>query len=264
MENSTYLPPVDQLLTYGDCLELQRKKKKPDYVTELQLTAEQIPELIRMATDPELLWADSESLEVWAPIHAWRSLGQLRAEAAIEPLISLFDHNDDDDWIGTELPSSLGKIGAVAIPHLQAYLTDQSHDYWSRATANDALKEIGINHPEARADVVAALMQALEQFKQNSTVLNGFILASLLDLKAVEAAPLIERAFAANRIDESIAGDWGDVQVDFKLKSRAELPQPPKSMQEMLSYFHVTSPTPKRQAAQGFAAQPKLSKKRRK
>ena len=59
MENFTYLPPVDQLLTYGDCLELQRKKKKPDYVTELQLTAEQIPELIRMATDPKLLWADS-------------------------------------------------------------------------------------------------------------------------------------------------------------------------------------------------------------
>jgi hypothetical protein len=31
----------------------------------------------------------------------------------------------------------------------------------------------------------------------------------------VEAAPLIERAFAAKRIDLSVMGDWEDAQVEL-------------------------------------------------
>ncbi|MBD1862704.1 MULTISPECIES: hypothetical protein [Trichocoleus] len=52
---------------------------------------------------------ESEGLEIWAPIHAWRSLGQLRAEAAIEPLLSLLHRMDDEgnEWIGEELPEVL-------------------------------------------------------------------------------------------------------------------------------------------------------------
>lgn len=69
------------------------------------LTEEHIPELIRMATDPELNNADSESSEVWAPLHAWRAFGQLRAEQAIEPLAGLL--NMDDDWVSDELPAGL-------------------------------------------------------------------------------------------------------------------------------------------------------------
>lgn len=38
----------------------------PDYL-KLGLTGEHVPELIRMALDEELHWADSESDAVWAP-----------------------------------------------------------------------------------------------------------------------------------------------------------------------------------------------------
>jgi hypothetical protein len=70
--------------------------KHPDYLA-LGLGPEHIPDLIRMATDEELNQADSESLKVWANVHAWRVLGQLRAAAAIEPLFSLLHRTDDDD-----------------------------------------------------------------------------------------------------------------------------------------------------------------------
>ena len=80
------------------------------------LTAGQIPELIQMARDEELHRADSDSLEVWAPIHAWRALGQLRAEAAIVPLLRLLERIDeeDDDWVVEELPVVFGMIGPTA------------------------------------------------------------------------------------------------------------------------------------------------------
>ena len=76
-----YQPPVDQLLSYGN--PGTPTAEWPDYVGEFGLTAEHIPDLIRMATDRKLNLANVDSLEVWAPLHAWRALGQLRAEAAI-------------------------------------------------------------------------------------------------------------------------------------------------------------------------------------
>src|SRR5260221_13933415 len=98
MVQTTYQPPVDKLLTYGDARTFT---EWPNYLV-LGLTADHIPELIRMATDPALNSATSDTLEVWAPIHALRALGQLHAEAALEPLISLVDKVDDDDSLFEE------------------------------------------------------------------------------------------------------------------------------------------------------------------
>ena len=107
--NKIYSPLVSSLLTYGDCREFHGW---PDYL-ELGFKQEHIPELIEMATDDNLNKGDPKSLAVWSPVHAWRTLGQLRAEAAIEPLITLlrmFDV-DDDHFVGEEIPKVFGMIG---------------------------------------------------------------------------------------------------------------------------------------------------------
>jgi hypothetical protein len=121
MSQTLYTFPVNQLLALGD---VRDETHWPDYLA-YGLDTSHILELIRMGTDEELQWADSESVEVWAPVHAWRALGQLRAEAAIEPLLGLLKNIDeeDDDWADTELPKVFGLIGPAAIPALTAYLT---------------------------------------------------------------------------------------------------------------------------------------------
>ena len=116
--NSNYTQPVATLLSYG---ERRYLKQWPDYLA-LGFTPEHIPELIRLATDAELHWAHSDSSEVWAPVHAWRALGQLHAEEAIEPLMRLFHELEDSDQVGEELPFIYGMIGASAIPTLAHYL----------------------------------------------------------------------------------------------------------------------------------------------
>lgn len=42
-----------------------------------------VPELLRLVSDESLHGADSNSSEVWVPLHAWRALGQLRSPTAI-------------------------------------------------------------------------------------------------------------------------------------------------------------------------------------
>ncbi len=234
MENahtSSYAPPVDQLLTYGEGQSVS-PDDWPNYL-ELGLGPEQIPELIRMATDEDLNWADSDSLEVWAPIHAWRALGQLRAEAAVEPLLSLFETLDESDWVMEELPEVFAMIGPAALAALAAYIADVSYDEEARMSAIPSVEQIGTRWPEARPACVALLMKQLERFAENEPEVNGFLILGLVELHAIEAAPLIERAFAARRVDLMVMGDWEDVQVKLGLllPEEAEQRRPKKLLE---------------------------------
>ena len=217
-----YSPPLDRLLSCGDPRPMQ---DRPDYLA-MGFGAEHIPELIRMATDEKLNNSDSDSLEVWAPLHAWRTLGQLRAEAAIEPLVGLFARidRDEDDWVSDDLPMVFGEIGLRALPALSGYLADPSHGLESRLAAAHGIMEIGTQHAESRDQCVAALSHQLEQFKKNSRNLNGALISLLLDLDAVEAGPLMEQAFAAKKVDESVAGDWEEVQLALGRGEEDEIP----------------------------------------
>ncbi len=230
MSDTQYTPPVDKLLTYG---EAERTDQWPDYL-ELGIGPEHIPELMRLAADPELNEADSESLEVWAPLHAVRALGQLHAESVIPPLLALLDQLVGDEWMVQEIPEAIGAIGPTAIPIVSAYLADSSHGLYQYAAAAQAFVEICKRHPEARADCIAALMKHLEAYKQNDETLNSFIIGDLAGLKALEALPQIERVFADDRVDTVFIG-LDDVYVEMGLKEREEMP--PLSLEEVLSSF---------------------------
>jgi hypothetical protein len=216
-----YQPPVDRLLTYGES-ERITPDEWPDY-RELGIGPEHVPDLIQIATDEELNEAASESTEVWAPVHAWRALGQLRAVEAVEPLLELFDRLEDDDWVHEELPEVFGMIGPAALPALAAYIADLSHTDSSRISAITGIEKIGKRWPNARGECIAILEERLERFEENEPDVNGFIVVALVELGAKEAAPMIERAFDEGYVDRMVMGDWDDVQVELGLKSAEEV-----------------------------------------
>lgn len=216
--NMDYQPPVDQLLTLGEPEGLVNSDKWLDYLA-YGLTQEHIPELIRMAADEELNQADQESLEVWAPIHAIRALGQLRAEAAIEPLIQLMDTQQDDEWMQEDLPRVFGLIGPAAIPVLAAALADTARDVYRRAYTANALLEIAEKHPESSAECISIIVRQLERSDEVNPELNGFLVSDLADLKDTTLLPVIEQAYKNNKVDELII-NFEDVQAEMGLIER--------------------------------------------
>jgi len=206
-----YAPPVSALLRLGDPRELKKKTT----AKALGIGREQIPDLIRMATDDTLNFADGDTPLVWAPLHAWRLLGEIKAPEAVEPLISLFRRLDEDfdDWIADEVPDVLVQIGTPALPPLMAFLNDAANGTNSRNEAASAIAKLAETYPDVRDSCIDALKGQLEQYAQQSMEFNGFLVWMLLDLHAAEALPIIERAFAAGRVDESFAGDWEDIQT---------------------------------------------------
>lgn len=221
--DASYPEPVSKLLTLGDP---RGQREWLDY-RALGLTAENVPALVEMALDEDLNMSDPVSDEVWAPLHAWRALGQLGAGEAAESLTGLLYRIDEhgDDWVGEELPEVFGMIGPAAIPALSAYLANGAHGLWARIAAAHGLSEIGQRHPEAREACVAALTQPLKRFRHDDPTLNGFVISYLLELDAVEAVPLMRRAFAADAVDLMVVGDWEDVQIELGMLDERRTPK---------------------------------------
>jgi hypothetical protein len=183
-----------------------------------------------------LRWETADDDEAqWAPVHAWRALGRLGAAEAAEPLLKVLRYVDDygDDWTGEDLPLVYGQLGPGAVPALAGYLLQAEHGTWARTAASSGLEEIGKRHPDARGACVAALSAALEHYADQDEALNGSLAGSLVALQAVEAAPVLEQAFAAGKVDEMVIGDWEDVQIALGLKAEREHPRkvPPEMVQ---------------------------------
>lgn len=87
-----------------------------------------------------------------------------------------------------------------------------------RWAAVSGLANIGVAWPEARSEMVGILTAQLEEQAVWDAGVNGVIVDALIQLEAVESAGAIERAFQAKRVDETITGDWDDVQVELGLK----------------------------------------------
>jgi HEAT repeat protein len=141
--------------------------------------------------------------------------------------------NIDDDWISTELPKVLGEFGQTALEPVSSYLADPTHDEWARESAAEALGKIGERHTELRTECVARLIDQLEKFAEQSPTLNAFLVSPLLELKAVEALPVIERAFAADQVDETVAGDFEDAEIALGLKTQRQHPREPNELTAM-------------------------------
>ena len=229
-----YTSPVDKLLTYGDCREL---KGWPNYL-ELGFTHEHIPELIRMATDDDLLWADSDSLEVWAPVHAWRTLGQLQAEEAVEPLISLFHKSEEDDeWVLEDLSLVFEKIGAYSLPALDKYISDTNLPNYARIRAAHSLELLSKHYPAMRDKCIAVFTRELGRFTENNSMLNAELVSNLLDLKAVESLSTIREAFERECVDFTVNGDVEDIEIEFGVRKKRSTPMDYPTLQDLFPYL---------------------------
>jgi len=215
---------IERLQQQGDARGMPRwTEGEPDYVAALGVDADDIPALLTVVRcwDCEPgegpVEIPDEQPAVYAPIHAWRTLGQMRAVEAVPATLEMLDRLDEllDDWSFEEFPSVWAMIGDSALDPLAAYLADGSHREHSRVCVAHGLCEIGQRHDALRDAAVSRLTGALNRHEADVAALNGFLVAYLLELKAVESAEAIERAYAADCVDLTITGNWAKVRAEL-------------------------------------------------
>jgi hypothetical protein len=84
MNNPSYPPPVERLLTLGRPVGYEPTDWSRSVVSGM--TREHVPELIRMLEDPSLNDEPIDEPRCYAAIHAWRVLGDFKAADAVDAL----------------------------------------------------------------------------------------------------------------------------------------------------------------------------------
>lgn len=260
---ATYPPPLDQLLTLG----------QPDLDEWLDYRAlglgdEHVFALSGLLQDPRLSWIDrtegDDETPYWAPAHAWRALGQLRAHEAAEALVGVVLRDDEDEWALEEIPEVLGMIGPAALPAIRDALPTAGlkEEPWTIGSLGNALRNITAAPPEARDEAVALLTRQLREWPEQDGTLNAFLSGDLPDLRAVEAAPVMREAFEGDAVDEAVVGDWEDVQVALGLLAGRTTPRP-RSGFGVRQPFHDPGPVDVRPARHSTKAAAKARNRRK-
>ncbi len=200
MTATDYPYPVAALLRYREC---HIGENWPDYLGELGISHEHIPVLIDVATNPCFNQVDPESLEGWAPIHAWRALAQLRSEEAVEPLLQLLE-DPDNYWAHAELPSVIEEIGISALPAIEKFLSEPSHSNDAHIHVVTCLSSIARKHLVARQACIDLMLKKLEDYQTNGSSLNSYLIEALCQSGATETKSLIKQAFDVDQVDPDI------------------------------------------------------------
>lgn len=219
-----YSEPVASLLSCG-----KPDNKWPDYISQFGISLSDVPHLTRMLNDTNIKNADHNDPVAWADIHAWRTIGQLKAIDAIDDLIACLACNDDEfgsDWVMEELPKVFSLLGGTCIEPLSNYLNDGTKGEWGRITAAHSLCSIAQKNPEYRSTCIEVLTAQLRLYENNEDNLNSFLISYLTDLQAVESLDVIRAAFQAERVDIWVGGDLEDVEIDLKVRETRSTPRP--------------------------------------
>jgi HEAT repeat protein len=187
------------------------------YVAACRVSVDDVPRLIDIARwwhvkDP--LGADDFDVDPddaqMLPITAWRTLADLKADAAVEPLIELLRESSDefDDWLLEDLPHVFGKIGESAVEPLIRLVRDAVVKEFARSAGVRSLRLVADHDASTRDRVVAFLTEMMTNAAKEDIEFNSTVLVELVELQAVEAAESIERAFAGNCLDVGMMGDW--------------------------------------------------------
>ncbi len=188
-----------------------------------------ISDLIKIATDTDLYWDDA----TWyIPVHAWRALGQLKAQDAVIALINCFENLNESNHALEDLSKVMGKIGKSAIPALAQYLTESLDSEWSKITASTSLENIA-KYNQKDQEIFNLIVEILTSYLKKPDIdkiwLNGFVVSTLCDLNKINKIPVqtieIIRQIYKNELAElSVIGDIEEVEIELGIRKERDTP----------------------------------------
>jgi len=198
--------------------QLKMVGKEPDATLMDQIRAlgtAAIEPLMAVAVDPELNEAETESAEVWTPIHAIQNLVDLELDAdRITRLLHQVEAYPDDDWLSETLIEAMPRLGERAIDPCMAVWRDRTRTEHTRNVGASILETVAKEHSDLRGRIGAEIMQALAALDPDLETdadwgPNAFLLMALAETRLESAVPIIRQMFEQKRVDEMISGlDW--------------------------------------------------------
>jgi hypothetical protein len=181
-----------------------------DYVQKYDIGPQHREPLEQMLKDPVFQQVGPTDRAVFAPMHAWRALGQIGDQRSLPVLFSVLLDPDAGDWDYEELPEIIGRFAAAALPStLQEHrvrLADPDGDEALLWALQRILALIAKRDPESRGAVIACLRAVVTDPQMHLITTRASAISGLVELRAVECLPCIEQAYADEMVDTSYIG----------------------------------------------------------
>ncbi len=162
-------------------------------------------------------------------------LGELRAEEAVGPILSLYTYFDDEELL--EFGMALAHIGPPAVEPALSVLLDADRTPYQRDTAAGAAIAAARTDPALRDPTLSVVRGQLTDLVERAEALNGdervlvaYLVERLALLQDQESRPVIDRAFGRDLVDPVFV-EWEDVEEAYS--APAEPWEPPRSWLEM-------------------------------
>lgn len=155
-------------------------------------------------------------------MHALFFLGELKAEQSLDVLLEIMRQNEDfqefhfGDATADILPLSLYYTGRNQLPKLLEYTKEPGLNVFFKSFVFAALTIVAVFEPDRRGEVIDWYRQVFDFYLSKTDdpdyfdgTLVGMMICELLDIKAVELLPEIERIYATGLVDLLCGGDCG-------------------------------------------------------
>ncbi len=159
------------------------------------------------------------------PIHALWLLADLKATESLPQIFRLLKQGKKllDYWFADMLTESFWNpiyhIANANLDSLSPFLQEENINTYCKSAVATVAEQVGFHQPERRQEVIQwyeKILVYLLDNKDNEALLdmtlNGFLINDLLQLRAKESLPIIEKMFQANIVDTLFSGDFKGVQ----------------------------------------------------
>lgn len=167
-----------------------------DYIQQLGLTEKDIPELIEILKDGDIEAIAGGVDEDYSPMHAWRSLAQLKALNSLDVMIDLVVEDFESRWLIIELEKIIPAMGFGAIEKVVSRLNELEEN--DRIDILNylikGLTELALVDPLSEETVTELFYNQLCEYRFNYDIYNAYLANGLVKLKSFKSIQLIENA----------------------------------------------------------------------
>jgi len=220
---------VDALFTIG---QPDKLASWPDYPDRYGLDESHIPVLVQLLSNADLPDATVTAGKDWAPLHAWRALGQLRAEDAVPVIFRQIETYADNGWAIDEIPSVLALIGEPAIAPANAVLVSSRFSEGARIIAMEGLVQIANLDPLYKEPIYLLLSRYAQQPDLAVSALNALLVNKLVGLDSEKFRNEVHQLLCSEAVDfelidrNVLAAILSDVESEPLLTGDEELLYP--------------------------------------
>jgi len=212
----------------------------PNYLELLDVSEDNLEELIEIALDKDLELANAEvEKDRYIPCHALQALGQLGTLKPFDEILERMDYFSEDDYYNSAIMYYLRKVGKNRTDTLIEFFLEQNNDEGNRLVILEVLESFMEKGSAFNQKLEEALLLYLKRDDELEDLMNASAIFTLIDLSGAKHIDLIREVFEKKPVDIFYNGDLEDIEIRLGLRKTRSKPREKNILQKLIEKYEL-------------------------